>query len=613
LRSAGDLAALLLAGVLPVLAYLGIGAWIARALGRGARGSEALAEAYVFGCGAASLALLALGALAVPVPLIACAVVAAAGMPALRSPLRARPADPEAGAPARRTADAVAVVLAAFTFLAALGPETYWDGFEYHLPIVGSWAHGGIRALPGWLDAELRAGVDLLYLPALAAGQPDAAAAVSAGFAAALAAGLRAEVARRVSPLAGSLAACFALGVPIAVQNAASSNVDLGVGAFGFLALLESERWSRTRDPRHLWASALCAGFAANAKLHAAVLAPAVLAIVAFGGARPAARQLARCAALYAAVVLPWFLKAALTTGNPLFPLFAATLGSGPFDPLHVALRQQRLGTDYPVARDAAGFVTYLVSLTFGRNVYSGGLVGPLPLALGVLALGRLPRATAVLAATLAALFSLSAVFTPALRFSMPLLPFLGVAAAAGGARLAASGRSGRVALALALAAVAALHGFRLVREYAPRVLALRDPHAYERAAFPDQDALRRVVAQGDAVVAIPMGAALWMDRPVYLLHWERNGELFFDPVRGHWTPPDAALALLRRRGVRSLAIDVAPDAQPGALGHPTLDAWLSRGVARVRDDVPRLPARGGREWRLVDLVDSIDHPTGHR
>ena len=38
--------------------------------------------------------------------------------------------------------------------LAALGPETYWDGFEYHLPIAKAWAESGIHALPGVLDAR---------------------------------------------------------------------------------------------------------------------------------------------------------------------------------------------------------------------------------------------------------------------------------------------------------------------------------------------------------------------------------------------------------------------------------------------------------------------------
>jgi hypothetical protein len=591
LRDAHELVALALAGLLPNLAYLSLGAWLLRACGAPVRGSERVAVAYLAGTGVASLLLLGTLTLGGPLPLAACAAIALAGVPLLRMPR------------APRFADAAVLALAALTFLAALGPETNWDGFEYHLPIVTAWTQGGVRALPGWLDAELRAGIDLLFAPAVAAGQPDAAACVSACFAAALAALLRAEASRRATPLTGSLCAGFALAVPLCVQNAAYSTVDLGVGAYGFLALLEADRWSRSRDGRHLLASAAFAAFAANGKLHAAALVPAVLAVAWLGGARPSVVQLARAAALFAALAAPWFAKEWATTGNPLFPLFASALGSGPFDPRHLELRQLRLGTDYPVPRDAAGFVTYLVGLTFGRNVYSGGLVGPLPLALGVLAIGRTTRATAALAGVVAAGFALQAVFLPALRFALPLVPFLGLAAAVGGARLARSGGAARAALALSLSALALLHGTRLLAEYLPRVAALRDPHAYELAIFPDQDALRRIVAQAEPAVAIPMGAVAWMDRPVYLLHWERNGELFFDAVRGNWTPPADALALLRRRGVRSLVIDVPAGASPErGLGHATLDAWLSKGEARVRDDVPRLPARRGREWLLVEL-----------
>ena len=94
------------------------------------------------------------------------------------------------------------------------------------------------------------------------------------------------------------------------------------------------------------------------------------------------------------------------------------------------------------------------------------------------------------------------------------------------------------------------------------------------------------------------------MPKPVYLLDWQRNGELFFDPVLGHRTPPDAALALLRRRGVRSLVLDVDPRRLGAAsLGHPTVDAWLRIGRARIRPDPDPPHARGDRVWVLVELL----------
>lgn len=606
MRGAPELAALFLAGVLPNLAYLGLGAWIARALGLRARGSEAWALAYAAGTGVASLAILGLRALDLPIPLSACAVVALAGIPALRGP---RDAAKGAAAPAQGQAlavDAAALAVAILTFVAALAPETYWDGFEYHLPIVAAWTTGPIRALPGWIDAEVRAGVDLLYVPAVAAGEPDAAAAVSACFAAALAALLRAEVARRVSALAGSWAAFFSLVVPFTLQNATSCYVDLGVGVHGSAALLAADRWNRSGDPRQLLVAALFAGFAANDKLHAAAIAAAVLAICALGGRPLGLRAALRYAAVVALVAAPWFVKEALTTGNPFFPLFGEWLGLGPFDPRHVALRRLRLATDYPVSRHGLGLATHFLSLTFGRNVHSGGLIGPLPLALGVLAIRRPTRSAAALIAAIGALFLLQALYMPALRFAAPLLPFLAIAAAIGGSRLARSGPVGRLTLAIAIAPLAALHLSRLAIEDLPRVLALRAPREYERAIFPDQDNLRRLVAQGRGVVAIPKGAAAWMDRPVYLLHWERNGELFFDRVRGQETPPEEALALLRRRGVGSLVIDAPAQLRAdGGVGHPTLDAWIRQGAARVRQGAPRLPARDGREWVLIDLLSA--------
>jgi hypothetical protein len=476
-------------------------------------------------------------------------------------------------------------------------------GFEYHLPIVTAWTEGPIRLLPGWIDAELRAGVDLLYVPAVATGQPDAAAAVTAAFAASLAALVRAEATRRATPGAGAWAAFFTLVVPFTVDNAASTYVDLGVGAYGFVALLSADHWNRTGQRRSLLLAAACAAFAANAKLHAALIAPAVIWIVAAGGRLPRAGDAARAIALAAALVAPWFVKQALTSGNPFFPLFAQTFGLGPYDAAHVSLRRFRLSTDHPAAKDVVGFAQYLLSLTFGRNVHSGGLLGPLPLALGVLAWNRPTRATAALLAVFPPLLLLQFLYAPALRFGSPLLPFAAIAAAVGGARLARSGRLARTTLATALAVLCVLHLTRVTLEFGPRITALREPRAYERAIFPDQDALRRMVAHGEGVVAIPKGAAAWMDRPVYLLHWERNGEIFFEPVLGHWTPPGEALELLQRRGVGSLVVDLEPPVPADSVRHATIDAWIASGAARIRRDVPPLPARQGRVWVLLDLV----------
>jgi hypothetical protein len=597
MRDPLDLASLLAAGMLPNLAFLALGLWLLPVLRSGARGAERLALAFVVGTGAASLLILALRAAGVPLPLWSLAGVAAAGIPRWRD-AASGPAPP--GAPGwRRAVDAASLGVAVVGFLAALGPETWWDGFEYHLPIARAWSEGPIRALPGMLDAELRAGIDLLYIPAVAAGQPDAAAAVSACFAAALAALVRAEAMRRASAGAGAVAGLFTLIVPFMLDAAPSSYVDLGVAAYGFCGLLHVDRWNRGAGPAALVTSALCLAFAANAKLHAAVLAPAALVLLLGGGRRPQPLQLAGFAAIAAAAAAPWLLKVALTTGNPLFPLFGDCLGYGPTSAELLAAKRGDVGSYVHVERSAAGFAAYLASLTFGRTYHVSGLLGPLPLALAPLALTRASRPTALLICVMLALFALQFWLMPALRFASPLLPWVALATASGGARLAASGPAAARLLGAVVAGLGLLHGAWLVASYAPRLAALRDPGAYERALFPDQVALRELVARAAPVVAIPRGAVAWMPQPVYNLHWSRNGELFFDGR----TAPDAARALLERRGVRSIAFDVEPRLlAKGRLGHPLLDAWLADGSAALRADPEPPAARRGRVWVLVEL-----------
>lgn len=610
MRAAPEIVRLVFAGIVPDLAYLALGLWMLRPLGLAARGAERLALAFILGSGVASLAILLLRGLDVPVPLAALAAVAVLGAARLRPDTTTRP-DP-AGAGWVRAVDAATLALAGLTFVAALAPETSWDGFEYHLPMVRAWSEGPIRALPAVLDAEFRAGVDLLYLPAVAAGAPDAAAAVSAGFALALAALIRAEARRRASPGAGVLAGAFALLVPFTLDAAPTTYVDLGVGAYGFLALLSADRWNRTGSARALGVCALALAFAANAKLHAFALCPAALAIATLGGRRPPARVLAGCTGLVFAGVAPWLVKAAVTSGNPFFPFLGGWLGTGATTEQVLSLRRFRLSTDFWMDRGVGGFLRYLVSIHVGSNPHVSGLIGPLPLALAPFALQRVSRATTVLAVTLAGLFVLQFMAMPALRFGAPLLPFLAIAAAVGGARLARAGPAARGLLGVAFALLAVHHGAALGARYGPRLAALRDPAAYERRVFPDQVALREVVARAEPVVAIPMGAVLWMPKPVYVLLWERNGELFFQDLRGKRdgepfvvprTPQAQARALLARRGVRSLALDVRPPhPHDGRVGNATVDAWLREGTATLRADPDPPRARGDRRWVIVDL-----------
>lgn len=312
----------------------------------------------------------------------------------------------------------------------------------------------------------------------------------------------------------------------------------------------------------------------------------------------PTAAATLRAASIIAALTLPWFAKSALTSGNPLFPMFGEWLGYGSTSAAHLAGRRSTLLQAFPVDRDPMGLVRWLAWVAFGPELARGGMLGPLPLALAPIAVQRTTRRTAVLCAVLALLVLLQFAFMRPVRFGAPAWAFLSLAAAVGGSRLARSGSVSRAVLAIGLACVAAFGVSSLAGESLERIAAIRSPDPYRNAAWPDQLALRELVEQGDATVAISMGAALWMPKPVYNLHWERNGEMFF---RG--TPPERSLALLRERGVRSLVVTVdAPLPDDGSIGHPTVDAWIREGHASLRADLPPRIKRGRRIWVLVDL-----------
>ncbi len=84
MRSAWEIAELVLAGVVPNLAYLAVGLWVLQPLGLAARGAERLALAFLLGSGLSSLAILGLRLVDAPVPLAALAVVALLGLFRLR-------------------------------------------------------------------------------------------------------------------------------------------------------------------------------------------------------------------------------------------------------------------------------------------------------------------------------------------------------------------------------------------------------------------------------------------------------------------------------------------------------------------------------------------------
>ena len=214
-----------------------------------------------------------------------------------------------------------------------------------------------------------------------------------------------------LSRVAGAWCGLLTLLSPIVLTHAVTAYTDLAVGAYGFGALLAAHRWNCGGERGLTGLALVLAAFAANAKLHAAVLVPAVLTLLVIGGRPPDQRRLAVLAAVAGGVMLPWFVKSAIATGNPFFPILGDVFGLGASDAAHVAIRGERLALDLPP--EFRSLPAYLRELAFGDHPYLGGLLGPLPLAFAPLALGRMDRATAALTAVWIGLFALQFLFAP--------------------------------------------------------------------------------------------------------------------------------------------------------------------------------------------------------
>ena len=112
-------------------------------------------------------------------------------------------------------------------------------------------------------------------------------------------------------------------------------------------------------------------------------------------------------------------------------------------------------------------------------------------------------------------------------------------------------------------------------------------------------------VADAEPVVAIPKGAVAWMPKPVYVLHWERNGELFFDRLLDYQTPPERRAHCSRGAAcARSCSTSRCRCRPMGRSAMRRVDAWIRAGQARVRAEPHVLRARDGRVWVTIDLLD---------
>ena len=330
---------------------------------------------------------------------------------------------------------AVTALAAAFVFspllLLPLYPPTSFDSTMYHLPYAKAFAAtGGVPFL-----ASLRYPVFPQLMEVLFAGvmlfADDVAAQSLQAVVTLLTAGLVFVWGREAfGRTAGWLGAATYLGNPIAAYLAGTAYVDPGTSLFATAALYAVWRWQRSRERSWLTLAAVFASSAAATKYFGLFFVAAIGAIVLLTSApRARWRNALQFTAIAAAILIPWYGRILVYTGNPVFPYFSALFGSS-------AWGHSRLGLK-PVS--PLSVLTLPWDLVFRRETFNWqppiSPVYLVALPLSLFAAIRDARVRRILLFALAyALFALSLPRDP--RYFLPILPLVSVAAGAGFARL---------------------------------------------------------------------------------------------------------------------------------------------------------------------------------
>jgi hypothetical protein len=483
------------------------------------------------------------------------------------------PGDGDAGAV---FAGAALVFTSPFLVL-ALRPEVSWDASAYHLTLAKRYlAAGGFETVDFNVYAHWPLATELLYAGAMAIQDYTLAKALHYGFGLATlwAAYLGARALHRAE--SGWLAAPLILANPVLLFELGIAYVDLAYAFFFLCGVLFLAKWRSADDLERapLWLAGLCGGALAGLKvtgiLGAAALGvlvlPRIVARLRAGSPRTAWSHALAFGLPVVLLWLPWLSKAALATGNPVYPLLYDTFGGPDWS--------AALGEQFAQWQRSIGMGRTLVdyALLPVRVILSGGPaydhfageIGPHWIALVPLAIAfhRLPLARSALAAA-GVYFVLWSVGSQQMRFLIPLLPPLALASAAavtewitGSARL---GTRRRRALQLALLVAAtgfALHIGRrpLARAAETLPMLVRQPDRLRAAARTSADRFVDTLPDDARLLLLNTNQGFFLERD-YL------ADSFFEASQiadwlGRAGDVDGVSAALRERGVTHVLVE---------------------------------------------------------
>lgn len=367
---------------------------------------------------------------------------------------------------------------------------TEWDTLAYHFAVPKLWLqHKDVAVIPFIHHSHFPYVVDSLFLNGLADKSESAARFFTWAYWAFGAMAIFGMARRKGGESAGIWSLIGYLGIPVLLWEAGTGYVDGAHGLFVALGALYAMEWCAGESVEHPWVAGALLGFAAGSK-YTGLLSVfiAVGALVLFGLRSKRGLSAAFWVlGIGVLIPMPWLVRNAQATGNPVFPFFYSKLGGKGWDAWRAEIYENEQKT-FGLGREGKGRdATYLGASVLGLGYGPGRFTNPNPVAgtgfpiqgigaaglLGGLAawvaLGRRNRwvvlSLTFVAINLLAWFFLSQQSRYVSGLAIILVVSLGVFAAS------ALGMIGRIAAALQLAVAGYGHYSAVTQDQLPVVL----------------------------------------------------------------------------------------------------------------------------------------------
>jgi len=333
----------------------------------------------------------------------------------------------------------LALVAAPFllaTLWFALAPVSAHDALVYHLNLPKHYAEGHrIAPLPLNVYSNMPHNLEVLSTLAYLAGGEPAARVMDFVWRLAVSTAVFALARRLLSTPASLVAVLVFLLNPIVSSARTVGNIDLGMAFFFVIAVMIGWETSREDRSRGLWLVALLAGYLMGCKYTGLFYAASLLALLVLDRPRISGRSWALAGALALAPVVPWLVKNAAMTGNPVYPLLPTLFASREWDGVlgqQLVEWQRSMG----MGRSLGDYLLLPWNLAvegqMGRNYrYFDGVLSPLFLAVIPLVLLLKTRGPwlRLLGLTVVPFIGWAAT-SQQMRFLIPVFPLLSVATA---------------------------------------------------------------------------------------------------------------------------------------------------------------------------------------